>query len=151
MEVVIAIVLVIALIMWANSRKAKAARRELRYFEYGGYADDGSFRVDFVTMRGQLSVFRDYTGDPLFDNEKPTAFHVRRISSSKWQTKVTADSWKQESAQIAALLKKEPVPEVRRELQEELEQLGKWQPMSSEIVGPLETQYQRFLLHGEDT
>jgi len=38
--------------------------------------------------------------------------------------------------------------EEMKELQESLEKLGEWQPLEREFVGALETQYQRYLLHG---
>jgi hypothetical protein len=109
MEVVLVIILVIGLFLWARSRQAKKEEnRDLRYFEHANSIDEGgtgpsgstTYNIDFLTMLGKVSSYRIAIGMGV--TEYAEAFHVRRVSSSEWESKLTKESYDREKGEVAA-------------------------------------------------
>lgn len=123
MEVVLAIVGVVVLYLLLRSRgDRQQERRELRNFclpERGKGGLDGHWEGDFVTM---TATFDGYDPDSLADpDDSPTPeFALVRVSAGKW--------------------KAERVGEHHGDLTDSL-------TLPPDVVAPLESQYQRFLLH----
>lgn len=149
------VVIVVLLVMWSRAAARRTARLGLRRFEYwdelGDYGSD-TYEADFVEMRfrSKRTVY-----DP-GDGEAQTIrlYSLRRRDSGRWQVKLTEDS---ASAAIAELSKDLAQPS-RGPLDDDLRTTwtarltslqggAKWEPIAAEISAPLETQYQRFLLH----
>ena len=205
MEVVLVIVVAAALIHWLRSQHAKSeANLELRYFEHEDSSDAGGlgpaestrYHIDFQTMQGTIDAYEISIGAGV--QEYDSAFHVRRVSPTKWQKKLTREVYDRQRADVISQMEEtrkkharriakleraleeakskedglEDVNAIRKamnkpnleeelkekqewlvddeqEFQVELKNLEKWNRLPDEMIGPIETQYQRYLLHGE--
>jgi len=149
MEIVAVIVLlVIGIYVWARSReKQNEVRQELRFFNHSDHiADDFiiDWRLDFVEM---LLMIRSLTADS--HDDSPDKYHVRRATSANWEMRATSDTFDRKVRELRERIANPSDlfgnSESDKEALRELSNSPKWQPIRDDLVGSIESQYQRFV------
>jgi hypothetical protein len=155
MEWVILLVLAFLGYMWARNHEAqKKERLELRLFSHRRWFTDymgQDWDLDFVDMSLTVARFDNEAYPPI--KEAPAKYAVRRQTSGRWQCKMTEQSRETAIKEVEAELEADPKPlassltEMRQNQLKDLQGLSKWVAIDDEVVGPLESQYQRFVVH----
>jgi|SRR3954471_4822841 hypothetical protein len=144
---VVLVILAVVVVLYLVGRSAKKRAQEsldLRFFEWDDSVADlrSSWRFDLVQMTATQSA-----SSPDLPR-RVSNFQVRRDGSAAWSIKFTLDSW---NAEIAHARESMTNPYASKATWEEiLQRLGdepSWQPVRDDIVGPLESQFQRFVVH----
>lgn len=152
MKTLLTAIVIVGLWIWARSpKKQQEEMRELRRFEHWQrLADDFTlvWRLDYVEMCLRISTWTDH-------DVPDDTYHVRRSSPSHWETRLSDESFDRE---VQAIKKRMAEPKrlcgTLEGDKEELDELGtapKWKPVRDELVGPIESQYQRFLRHWRES
>ena len=89
-------------------------------------------------MRRRLSHYR---------RVDESLWHGRRVGSDKWQMKLTEESRAQMLKEAQAAPVDANAPHRRDETISQLREDLPWTDFADEVIGPLESQYQRFITH----
>jgi hypothetical protein len=125
-------------------RRADAAENDELALYHHQFDKHRSYKVHLTKM---VLVDSGYTldGVPFFDR----AYNVRRVDATTWQFKRIAESATAEIAYLNCKIERDP--ESRSWHQIDIDELNakpfSWGKLEDEVIGPLETQYQRFLMH----
>jgi hypothetical protein len=146
MGYVLAILFVVAVSFVGRAIERRAReRRELRWFSWGddsweGIIDSWDFDLVEMSLRTTLSQ----AGVP--DRER--RYELVR-NASGWWMRFTYESYEAEVRQLLAWIDGDYMlsKETLRERLRELDNGPAWWPVPPAAAGPLESQYQRFLLH----
>jgi hypothetical protein len=142
---------VVAIVLWLLLRGRQQAvavealverAHELENWEHDDSYDDvsSSTRIHFPSMSGE-----DRFATP--GKRMRRTFAVRRRSASRWETRLTPESYRQahEEAREAVA---DGMPLAEEQL-EELQRNGRqWTPIAEELAASLETAYQRYVRAG---
>jgi hypothetical protein len=154
------LIVVIVLVIWyftaRGQKREKQERLALRRFNYDRRIGDSvgqDWTADFVEMKLVITGY-DYGGVPAGSGfGKPSFYSIRR-HEGKWEARMTDASRLEEAERLARAIKKgaggsvliasaiEDDKKALAELQE-----PKWVAIDGELAGPLESQYQRFVVH----
>jgi hypothetical protein len=135
-------------LVWVRRARARALeKRDIRWFEYRHDFTESAtdfWNIDLVEM--SLTTRREVR-DMVIDI-RAGHWVVRRRDGGIWKVKRTADTLAREVGELTNNLETCDETE-REELAAELKELqsATWEPMDGEIAAPLESQYQRFILH----
>jgi hypothetical protein len=156
MEVFLVLVAVVVGYFWLRAgRRRKQELLELRRFTHDRMWSEKMgvhWVADFVEMRATVQGF-DYDGIPPGTDFGIVTLYALRRRDGAWETRITDESRLPAIERLRARLKREPdgpldasTYDVEKKALEGLHE-PKWTVIDDEVAGPLESQYQRFLLH----
>ena len=133
----------------AAEREARIENENLAEFTFddprakSNYEHYNRHRFLFNAMGVQVTSLSTSSSPEAF-----RSYHLRRVDATKWQMKETAESIERQIAELNRLTAEDP--ESREANNEDIATLrspAHWRDVSDDITGPLETRYQRYLLH----
>lgn len=156
--------IVLGIVLWLVLRKPKPTPNEVAARERAARAENDALAEFNFEDRSEDSkrLYQQRRIDFLFNDmvavetaihrtsgaEERTTYHLRRVDSTKWQLKMSSQS---RDAQIAEI-EREPLEDeldeaIRKDDRASLGREPQWVDVPDTVTGPLETHYQRYLMH----
>jgi hypothetical protein len=143
----IAVIVLIAVLMWYGKARAKGARRtQAISFTYDSPDGCTTWIGNFTTSRlhYRFSMPDPDPSDPNFNRD----YELRRDPQGAWSIRLTDQSWAKALQRARKAAKDSTFESVRQAANAELLELGdepSWQPPPSELLALLESRYQVFV------
>jgi hypothetical protein len=154
------LIVVIALVIWYFTARGRAREKQerlaLRRFSYVKQMTDG-LRLDWIADFVEMTLMikgSDSRGAPEGPGLEQTKYYSLRRHEAQWQARLTDTSRREEAERLEREIKKGDGGSVlvASRIQDQKQALAdlqepKWIALDDEIAGPIESQYQRFIVH----
>jgi len=146
-----------ALFNWGRSGHGKSSDNPHRCFEAKDVVEHGRVGTCCLDFEAMALVVASATLKAILADEAPLVqtYAVRRSRSTDWEVMLTDDSFDSYlSYLVRQMATHDDNTESRAPYTTEINQLGdkpRWLPLSADLIGPVESQYQRFVRYRDNS